>query len=250
MSNLIKPPAQVETYLRAFDQKMRTGVGVYPRGGESQIGVRQDSSAGGGGRPDASGRFRDRSGRPGCGTDPVSTNYGGLCVCGPDECEYDPSVFCGWSALPFSSHKVQGAAPLTGPIPAAFGGVRTIRITAERACLFRIRGLWMRVFDSVDCTVTGQGLLANVLINEVPRLVETGGIAVDRRIGIPSSMFDSTFWVLPVDWGILSPINNNSQPMQLEFTTPCANPQHVVGVLFGDPIVNGKSIYGNTMYFV
>ncbi len=268
MTKLIQPPAAVEAALRSYNQSAEdqikgagaAGVGNawagrptwrgYP---QQTAGVGQGSSAGGGGRPDASGSFRAKPPASACGTDPVSTNYGGLCVCSPTECEYDPAIFCGWSALPFSTFKDQGDAPLDGPVPASFAALRTIRITAERACLYRIRGVWFRAIDAADCTTTALSMLANVRINETPRLIETGGISPENRIGIPSAMFDDTFWVLPVDWGIIDPIQNNSRPLLLDWMTPCSDDVHVVGVLFGDPLTPGKSgpvgAYGNTMLF-
>lgn len=269
--DLIKPPSQVEAALQSYFGSSKEqaagaeGVGNwagrptwpgYPAGQARGVGAQAPDAA----RPDASGNFRTPPGGGGkpppkaCGTDPVSTNYGGLCVCSPNECEYDPAIFCGWSALPFSTFKDQGDAPLDGPVPAAFAALRTIRITAERACLYRIRGVWFRAVDSADCTSTALAMLANVKINETPRLIETGGIAPEKRIGIPSSMFDDTFWVLPVDWGIIDPIQNNSRPLLLDWMTPCASDVHVVGVLFGDPLVPGQNgnptgAFGNTMMF-
>ena len=73
---------------------------------------------------------------------------------------------------------------------------------------------------------------------------------MDSRIGIPSSLFDDTFWVLPVDWGVLDSIDNNSRPLELSFITPePATNQHVIGVLFGDPLdrTTRLPMYGNTM---
>ena len=186
---------------------------------------------------------------PPCPKDPTVPDWGGICVCGPGECEYDPAVFCGWSALPFSTFKNQGDAPeLSGPILATFGSERTIRITAERACLFRIRGIWFQSLDENDCTSVGVSLLASVEINKTPRLIEIGSIAPTERIGIPSAMFNTSYWVLPTDFGILSPINNVSRPMELIFITPCQTNQEIIGVLFGDPITDtGQSAYGNYM---
>lgn len=262
-SQLIKPPAAVEAALRSYNQsaedqaKAAAGVGNQWAGRPVWKGYPQQTAGVGAAtpstrRPDASGSFRDKPGGS-CGNDPVSTNYGGLCVCSPNECDYDPAIFCGWSALPFSTFKDQGDAPLDGPVPASFAALRTIRITAERACLYRIRGVWFRAVDAADCTTTALSMLANVRINETPRLIETGGIAAPNRIGIPSAMFDDTFWVLPVDWGIIDPIQNNSRPLLLDWMTPCANDVHVVGVLFGDPLTPGAKgptgAYGNNMLF-
>ena len=184
-----------------------------------------------------------------CGTDPTSPNQGGFCVCGPDECEYDPAIFCGWSALPFSTFKEQGDAPdLAGPVLPGFGSLRTVRITAERACKFRVRGLWMRAYQNNGPAI-GFCLLANVVINDVPRVVEIGNLAPERRIGIPTSMFDETFFVLPVDWGIVDAINNVSRPLQLQFMNPTADNNNVAGVLFGDTISeNGAPTHGNHAY--
>ena len=183
-----------------------------------------------------------------CGGDVTSPIQGGQCVVG-QACEYDPAIYCGWSALPFSTFKEQGNTPNvdSGPVAAGFATLRTIQVTAERACKFRIRGVWMRAYQAGTTTISS-ALLANVEINIVPRVIEVGGIAPPQRIGIPSNLFDGSFWVLPVDWGTLSPINNNSRPLRLQFTNPTAEDVDVVGVLFGDPISEGGSpMYGNVM---
>ena len=184
-----------------------------------------------------------------CGTDPTSPIQGGMCVVG-QACEYDPAIYCGWTALPFSTYKSQGDTfnVNTGPVAALFGAVRTIRITAERACKFRIRGLWFRAYTAGSTTQIDSALIANAEINRAPRTLEVGSIAPDERIGIPSNLFDSTFWVLPVDWGTLSPIQNNSRPLELQMITPSTSNVEVVGVLFGDPIADeGVPMYGNRM---
>jgi hypothetical protein len=182
-------------------------------------------------------------------TDPTSPSQGGMCVVG-QACEYDPAIYCGWTALPFSTYKSQGNSTGvdTGPVLANFGGVRTIRITAERACKFRIRGLWFRAYTAGSTTTIDSALIANAEINRVPRTLEVGSTAPNERIGIPSNLFDGTFWVLPVDWGTLSPIQNNSRPLELQMITPSSSNVEVIGVLFGDPISeNNTPHYGNKM---
>lgn len=252
-------------FRQSVSKATQMSVGNRPRWASSNAprGVGQGSAAP---TPNAASTLRARTngsgnggngggGGAGCGEDPnnVSTRWGGLCVCQPGECEYDPAVFCGWSALPFSTFKNQGPAPLSGPVVASFGGLRTVRITAARACLFRVRGVWFRSFDAADCTTNGVSMLANVTINDTPTVVEIGGLAPTEQIGIPSSLFDNGIcFVLPTDWGIISANNNESKPLQLDFMTPCADDQHVVGVLFGDPLRVGgngsyESQYGNYM---
>lgn len=174
----------------------------------------------------------------------------GICVAAGNRCEYDPAVFCGWSALPFSTFKSQGSDTgiNTGPITANWGSERVIEITAERACNFRVRGLWHRSLNTTDLAI-GVSLLVNVTINDNPKVLEIGIVAdATRRVGIPTSIHDGPFWVLPVDWGVLGPIDNESRPLKLHYGTPEPSVnQEIIGVLFGDPIVGGVPAYGNTM---
>lgn len=206
-------------------QGLNVGARVYPRytigGPVTELGTRVGA---------------DTGVRSSCAQDPTAPSQGGICVCGPNECEYDPAIFCGWNYIPFSTYKDQGDAPLVGPVAANFGALREIRMTAERACMFRVRGIWMRSVEADACATIGMSLLANITINRVPRPIEIGSIAVSERIGLPTSLFDDTFWVMPVNWGILLPIQNNSLPMFLSFMSPCSEQQHVVGVAFGDAI--------------
>lgn len=162
----------------------------------------------------------------------------GCCVASQNSCEYHPALFCGWSYLPFSTFKDQGsdANVNTGPVAANFATERVISITAERACYYRIRSIWFRSYNSTDL-VTGVSMLANVTINQNPWPLEVGGIATTDRIGLASSMFDDTFWTLPVAWGVLSAINNRSRPLILTFMSPEPTvDQHIIGTLFGDPL--------------
>lgn len=245
-----------ETFLRRFDEHMTRarrgdGFSVGNRGMYPGYGVGQTSAP----RPTSGAmtHLRARTGDGGgggggkapCGSDPTAPMQGGYCVCGPDECEYDPAIFCGWAALPFSTWKDQGDPPFEGTVPAAWAGLRTVRITSERACRFRVRGLWMRSYEN-DGPGVGLSLLGNVEINRVPRVLEIGDNNAPNRIGIPTSLWDNTFWVMPVAWGILGPINNQSRPLELTFATPVAANQNVAGVLFGDPIdEGGNAVYGN-----
>ncbi len=203
------------------------------------------------------------------GGDPVSP-YGGNCLAGMSGCEYDPAEFCGWSILPFSTLKVQGTTPNVDQGPVINGTTRIIRITSERACQFRVRGLWMRgvqadaAAPSVDspeqilATAAGATTLpialSNVTINNVPRVIEIGDAAANARVFTPTDLFDGTFWVLPVDWGVLSPINNTARPLELSFNNftglagapgPVA---HVFGCLFGDVIGNASGTPAGLSY--
>ena len=188
--------------------------------------------------------------------DPVSP-YGGNCLAGMAGCEYDPAEFCGWSILPFSSLKVQGSTPNVDQGPVVPGTTRIIRITSERACQFRVRGLWWRGFladsngatDPTASTQLSAGAanaqlrplsLSNVTINNVPRVVEIGSAEPPSRVFTPSDLFDGTFWVLPVDWGVLSPINNTARPLELQINNFGADPAHCFGVLFGDVFGNAS----------
>jgi len=173
----------------------------------------------------------------------------GVCVTANNDCTYHPALFCGWSQLPWSTFKDQGtdAGVNTGPVTSAFGSEREIQITAERACFFRIRSIWFRSLNADDLSV-GIALLSDVTINRNPWMLEIGSSNADERIGIPSSMFDDTFWTLPVSWGILDAIENRSRPLVLTFITPSATDQQVVGMLFGDPLDRcGRPKHGNTM---
>ena len=187
--------------------------------------------------------------------DPVSP-YGGNCLAGMAGCEYDPAEFCGWSILPFSSLKTQGSTPNVDQGPVTNGTTRIIRITSERACQFRVRGLWWRGLLA-NSAATGpddpQQLaggpaddnirplsLSNITINNVPRVVEIGDINANGRVFTPSSLFDGTFWVLPTDWGVLSPINNTARPLELQINNFGTEEVHCVGVLFGDVIGNAS----------
>jgi len=196
--------------------------------------------------------------RPPTGNDqsfPVPTPGGsapddcGVCVAANNDCTYHPALFCGWSQLPWTTFKDQGTdvGVNQGPVTAAFANEREIQITAERACFFRIRSIWFRSLNANDLTI-GISLLCDVTINRNPWMLEIGSAAADERIGIASSMFDDTFWTLPVSWGILDAIENRSRPLILTFITPSATDQHVVGMLFGDPLDRcGNPKHGNTM---
>ena len=198
------------------------------------------------------------------GGDPVSP-YGGNCLAGMSGCEYDPAEFCGWSILPFSTLKVQGTTPNVDQGPVINGTTRIIRITSERACQFRVRGLWMRgvqadaAAPSVDspeqilATAAGATTLpialSNVTINNVPRVIEIGDAQANARVFTPTDLFDGTFWVLPVDWGVLSPINNTARPLELSFNNFTSGPEaHVFGVLFGDVIGNASGTPAGLSY--
>jgi hypothetical protein len=202
------------------------------------------------------------------GGDPVSP-YGGNCLAGMSGCEYDPAEFCGWSILPFSTLKVQGTTPNVDQGPIVNGITRIIRITSERACQFRVRGLWMRGVQAdaavgpdspsqILATAAGATTLpialSNVTINNVPRVIEIGDAAANARVFTPTDLFDGTFWVLPVDWGVLSPINNTARPLELSFNNftglaGVAGPEaHVFGVLFGDVIGNASGTPAGLSY--
>lgn len=200
------------------------------------------------------------------GGDPVSP-YGGNCLAGMSGCEYDPAEFCGWSILPFSTLKVQGTTDNVDRGPIASGITRVIRITSERACQFRVRGLWMRGVEASSAAVgdpntpqqiaTAAGVgatvlpvaLSNVTINNVPRVIEIGDAAANARVFTPTDLFDGTFWVLPVDWGVLSPINNTARPLELSFNNFTSGPEaHVFGVLFGDVIGNASGTPAGLSY--
>lgn len=173
----------------------------------------------------------------------------GCCVASNNACEYHPALFCGWSQLPFSTFKSQGSTNNvdTGPVAASFANTRVISVTSERACYFRIRSIWFRSLNADDFT-TALSFMSNVTINENPWVLEIGGIAVTARIGIPSALFDDTFWTLPVAWGVLSAIDNRSRPLRMDFITPIATDQQVIGMLFGDPLDECmRPKYGNTM---
>ena len=195
--------------------------------------------------------------------DPVSP-YGGNCLAGMSGCEYDPAEFCGWSILPFSSLKTQGTTPNVDQGPVTSGTTRIIRITSERACQFRVRGLWWRGILS-NSAATGPDdpqqfaagpaednirplSLSNITINNVPRVVEIGDIAANARVFTPSSLFDGTFWVLPTDWGVLSPINNTARPLELQVNNFGQEDVHCVGVLFGDVIGNASGTPAGLAY--
>jgi len=201
------------------------------------------------------------------GGDPVSP-YGGNCLAGMSGCEYDPAEFCGWSILPFSTLKVQGTTDNVDRGPIAGGTTRIIRITSERACQFRVRGLWMRGVEASTlaaggdfttsqqiATAVGVGetvqpvALSNVTINNVPRVIEIGDAAPNARVFTPTDLFNGTFWVLPVDWGVLSPINNTARPLELSFNNFTSGPDtHVFGVLFGDVIGNASGTPAGLSY--
>ncbi len=200
------------------------------------------------------------------GGDPVSP-YGGNCLAGMSGCEYDPAEFCGWSILPFSTLKVQGTTPFVDQGPVRSGITRIIRITSERACQFRVRGLWMRGVEASDAGIADPNVsqqiatsagnpatvlpvaLSNVTINNVPRVIEIGDAQANARVFTPTDLFDGTFWVLPVDWGVLSPINNTARPLELSFNNFGAGPEtHVFGVLFGDVIGNASGTPAGLSY--
>ena len=204
------------------------------------------------------------------GGDPVSP-YGGNCLAGMSGCEYDPAEFCGWSILPFSTLKTQGSTPGVDQGPVQSGVTRIIRVTSERACQFRVRGLWMRGVVADDGSAqpdlpqqvlvgpTGATIapvaLSNVTINNVPRVVEIGSENANQRVFIPTDLFDGTFWVLPVDWGVLSPINNTARPLELSFNNFTGSgagepggPLHVFGCLFGDVIGNASGTPAGLQY--
>jgi hypothetical protein len=93
--------------------------------------------------------------------------------------------------------------------------------------------------------------LSNITINNVPRVVEIGDIGQVQRIFTPTSLWDNTFWVLPVDWGVLSPINNAARPLELQFNNFNGVFGNVYGVLFGDPIEQAAGVTmqgGNSAY--
>ncbi len=194
--------------------------------------------------------------------DPVSP-YGGNCLAGMAGCEYDPAEFCGWSILPWSTLKSQGSTANVDEGPIVPGTTRIIRITSERACQFRVRGVWFRGylasgtatggggtppdFDSPDQLAGGASdtntrpvSISEISINNVPRVVELGGINPPQRVFTPSTLFDGTFWVLPTDWGILSPINNTARPLELQLNVFGSDTVHCFGVLFGDVIGNAS----------
>ncbi len=196
--------------------------------------------------------------------DPVSP-YGGNCLAGMAGCEMDPSEFCGWSILPFSSLKVQGSTPNVDQGPVVPGTTRVIRITSERACQFRVRGLWWRGFLASSTAATDPNAaqqlatgpanaqlrplaLSNVTINNVPRVVEIGDQTSNQRVFTPSDLFDGTFWVLPVDWGVLSPINNTARPLELSINNFGEDSAHCFGVLFGDVIGNASGTPAGIAY--
>jgi len=198
--------------------------------------------------------------------DPVSP-YGGNCLAGMSGCEYDPAEFCGWSILPFSSLKTQGTTPNVDQGPVIPGTTRIIRITSERACQFRVRGLWWRGVladdtgsldpNSPNQLAAGAAAdnirplsLSNITINNVPRVVEIGDIAANARVFTPSSLFDGTFWVLPTDWGVLSPINNTARPLELQINNFGGGEErvHCIGVLFGDVIGNASGTPAGLAY--
>ncbi len=195
--------------------------------------------------------------------DPVSP-YGGNCLAGMSGCEYDPAEFCGWSILPVSSLKTQGSTPNVDEGPVVRDTTRIIRITSERACQFRVRGLWWRGLEAssvggtdqitVNAGAGGQGAtlvplaLSNITINNVPRVVEIGDINANARVFTPSDLFDGTFWVLPTDWGVLSPINNTARPLELQINNFTAVPAHCIGVLFGDVIGNASGTPAGLAY--
>jgi len=197
--------------------------------------------------------------------DPVSP-YGGNCLAGMAGCEYDPAEFCGWSILPFSSLKSQGSTLNVDTGPVIPGTTRVIRITSERACQFRVRGLWWRgVLAGNDATspagfnqLAGGAAadnirplsLSNITINNVPRVVEIGDLGANSRVFTPSSLFDGTFWVLPTDWGVLSPINNTARPLELQINNFGAPEEavHCIGVLFGDVIGNASGTPAGLAY--
>ena len=90
--------------------------------------------------------------------------------------------------------------------------------------------------------------LSNITINNVPRVVEIGDINANSRVFTPSSLFDGTFWVLPTDWGVLSPINNTARPLELQINNFTAVPAHCIGVLFGDVIGNASGTPAGLAY--
>jgi hypothetical protein len=96
--------------------------------------------------------------------------------------------------------------------------------------------------------------LSNVTINNVPRVIEIGDAAANARVFTPTDLFDGTFWVLPVDWGVLSPINNTARPLELSFNNFLGNggavgpATHVFGVLFGDVIGNASGTPAGLSY--
>jgi len=182
--------------------------------------------------------------------DPVSP-YGGNCLAGMSGCEYDPAEFCGWSILPFSSLKTQGTTPNVDQGPVIPGTTRIIRITSERACQFRVRGLWWRGVladptGSLDPNLPTQLAagpaadnirplsLSNITINNVPRVVEIGDIAANAR----------------TDWGVLSPINNTARPLELQINNFGGDDErvHCIGVLFGDVIGNASGTPAGLAY--
>lgn len=191
--------------------------------------------------------------------DPVSP-YGGNCLAGMAGCEYDPAEFCGWSILPWSTLKSQGTTPNVDEGPVLPGTTRIVRITSERACQFRVRGVWFRGylasgtasgstpdFNSPDQLAGGPSedntrpvAISEISINNVPRVVELGGINPPQRVFTPSTLFDGTFWVLPTDWGVLSPINNTARPLELQLNAFGSDTVHCFGVLFGDVIGNAS----------
>jgi hypothetical protein len=194
--------------------------------------------------------------------DPVSP-YGGNCLAGMAGCEIDPAEFCGWSILPFSSLKVQGSTPNVDQGAVVPGTTRIVRITSERACQFRVRGLWWRGFLANGSAAPGDDsqlaagpgnaqirplALSNVTINNVPRVVEIGSAEPPSRVFTPSDLFDGTFWVLPVDWGTLSPINNTARPLELQFNNFGVDAAHCFGVLFGDVIGNASGTPAGLTY--
>ena len=195
--------------------------------------------------------------------DPVSP-YGGNCLAGMAGCEYDPAEFCGWSILPFSSLKTQGSTPNVDQGAVIPGTTRIIRITSERACQFRVRGVWWRGLlatgnapDDPDQLAGGPAdqnirplALSNITINNVPRVVEIGDIGANSRVFTPSSLFDGTFWVLPTDWGVLSPINNTARPLELQINNfgTTGTGVHCIGVLFGDVIGNASGTPAGLAY--
>jgi len=199
--------------------------------------------------------------------DPVSP-YGGNCLAGMAGCEYDPAEFCGWSILPWSTLKSQGSTANVDEGPIVPGTTRIVRITSERACQFRIRGVWFRGylaseaasggtpdFNTPDQLANGSAgdntrpvAISEISINNVPRQIELGGLNPPQRVFTPSTLFDGTFWVLPTDWGVLSPINNTARPLELQMNVFGSDTVHCFGVLFGDVIGNASGTPAGLAY--